>query len=108
MKLAEQPVTTGGRLQLRNMSISFNDTATFKTLVEYEARPDKETTFNASTLNSVNSSLNQISVTSGDYRFGILGEASNVKVTIKNDEYTPCVFQSAEWEGIFNTRNRRI
>ena len=108
MKLAEQPVTTGGRLQLRNMSISFNDTATFKTSVEYEARPAKETTFNASTLNSVNSSLNQISVASGDYRFGILGEASNVKVTIKNDEYTPCTFQSAEWEGIFNTRNRRI
>ena len=108
MKLAEQPVTTGGRLQLRNMSVAFNNTATFKTLVEYEARPDKETTFNASTLNSVNSSLNQISVTSGDYRFGILGEASNVKVTIKNDEYTPCTFQSAEWEGIFNTRNRRI
>ena len=108
MKLAEQPVTTGGRLQLRNMSVAFNNTATFKTLVEYEARPDKETTFNASTLNSVNSSLNQISVASGNYRFGILGESSNVKVTLTNDDFTPCTFQSAEWEGIFNTRNRRI
>tara|TARA_R110002153_G_scaffold3400_2_gene16562 strand:+ start:5946 stop:8081 length:2136 start_codon:yes stop_codon:yes gene_type:complete len=107
MKLAEQPVTDG-RLQLRNMTVAFNGTATFETLVSHQARPTKATVFNANTLNSSQSSLNNISITSGYYKFGILGESSSISVTLKNYEYTPCIFQSAEWEGIFNPRNRRI
>jgi hypothetical protein len=107
MKLAEQPVTDG-RLQLRNMTIAFNDVGTFETVVTHKARNPRETTFNANTLDSVSSQLNTVSIGSGSYRFSVLGDASNVDVILKNNSYTPCTFQSAEWEGIFNTRNRRI
>jgi hypothetical protein len=107
MKLAEQPVTDG-RLQLRNMTVAFNDVGTFQTIVTHKARDAKLTTFNANTLDSTGSTLNQISIGSGSYRFSVLGEASGVDVVLRNYAYTPCTFQSAEWEGIFNTRNRRI
>lgn len=107
MKLAEQPVTDG-RLQLRNMTVNFNDVGTFQTVVTHKARDPKATTFNASTLDSSGSTINQISIGSGSHRFSVLGEASSVDVLLTNDAYTPCTFQSAEWEGIFNTRNRRI
>lgn len=107
MKLAEQPVTDG-RLQLRNMTVAFNDVGTFQTIVTHKARNAKLTTFNANTLDSANSTLNQISIKSGSFRFSVLGEASGVDVVLRNYAYTPCTFQSAEWEGIFNTRNRRI
>lgn len=107
MKLAEQPVTDG-RLQLRNMTVAFNDVGTFQTVVTHKARDPKATTFNASTLDSTGSTINQVSIGSGSYRFSVLGEASSVDVLLTNNAYTPCTFQSAEWEGIFNTRNRRI
>lgn len=107
MKLAEQPVTDG-RLQLRNMTVTFNDVGTFQTIVTHKARNAKLTTFNANTLDSTGSTLSQISIGSGSYRFSVLGEASGVDVVLRNFAYTPCTFQSAEWEGIFNTRNRRI
>jgi len=107
MKLADQPVTDG-RLQLRNMTVTFNDVGTFETVVTHEARTSRLTTFNANTLNSVNSAINQVSIGSGNYRFSVLGETSSIGVTLINNSYTPCTFQSAEWEGIFNTRNRRI
>lgn len=107
MKLAEQPVTDG-RLQLRNMTLAFNDVGTFETVVTHKARNPKSTIFNANTLDSSTSQLNTVSIGSGSYRFSVLGEASNVDVILKNNAYTPCTFQSAEWEGIFNTRNRRI
>ena len=107
MKLAEQPVTDG-RLQLRNMTLAFNDVGTFETVVTHKARNPKETIFNANILDSSSSQLNTVSIGSGSYRFSVLGEASSVDVILKNNAYTPCTFQSAEWEGIFNTRNRRI
>ena len=108
MKLAEQPVTTGGRLQLRNMSVAYNDTAVFDVVITHEARPTRTASFNANTLNSVNTTLNNVSIDSGNYKFGVLGASPSVSVTFQNSSHTPCTFQSVEWEGIFNTRNRRI
>ena len=52
--------------------------------------------------------LNTAGIDSGTYRFGVLGQASDTTVTLQSSSHFPCTFQSAEWEGFFVLRSRRM
>lgn len=107
MKQGEMPITTG-RLQLRNMTLNFSDTGTFDVDVTQKGRTGRTTNFVASTLDSSSSALNNIALSTDTFKFGIIGNAEQVTITLTSNSFIPCTFQSAEWEGVFTNRNRRI
>jgi len=52
--------------------------------------------------------LNQAALDSGTYVFGVLGHGNETSITLKSSSHFPCTFQSAEWEGFFVLRSRRL
>jgi len=38
----------------------------------------------------------------------VLGHAGAVDILLESDNHLPCIFQSAEWEGFFVLRSRRM
>lgn len=106
-KNGEEPVTTG-ELKLRNMSLVYNDTGYFETRVTPAYRSTKISTFNGRVVNSGNNLLNESPTESGTYRFSVFAGAKECTVEIFSDHYKPCIFQSAEWEGFYTLRSRRI
>lgn len=102
------------RTQLRTMAVNYKDTAYFGTEVKVlgsdqhigEFVPALVSTFSARTVGNENFQLNRPQLTSGTYRFPVLGRSSEVTISLVNDEYTPSHFISMEWEGLVTKRTR--
>ena len=118
----ELPVQTA-KLQIRNINLLFNKTGFFNLKVnvdpgtikigdgnngttEITPRKNYEKTFSGMLTNT--SSFGEYKLLSGTFKGGVMSNASNCNIIIENDEYLPCSFQSAEWEGFLNLRSRRV
>jgi hypothetical protein len=107
LKQDNKAITTG-QLQLRNYAVVYNSTGFFKVVLSPLKREDYTRTFTGRVVGSANNLLNIAAIESGTYRFGVLGKASETFITIESDSHLPCIFQSAEWEGFFHLRSRRM
>jgi hypothetical protein len=107
LKQDNKAITTG-KLQLRNYAIVYNNTGFFKIVLRPLKRQVYTRTFTGRVVGSSANILNVAAIESGTYRFGVMGHASETSVTIESDNHLPCVFQSAEWEGFFVLRSRRM
>ena len=122
---AQDVASRNAKLQLRNINILYSNTGFFKIKVDVAPytikvpNPDSvgstkditprtayEKTFSGFITNS--SQINEYKLLSGSFRSSILSSPQNCKVLITNDEYLPCSFQSAEWEGFLHMRSQRI
>jgi len=97
-----------GRLQLRNMDVVYNDTSYFEIDVTPKQRSTSTKVFTGRLMGSVENILGQVPVESGRYRFPVLSKSDQVEIKLKSDSFLPCTFMSAEWEGLFNVRARRV
>jgi len=105
-----------GRLQLRNLSLRYSDTAYFDVVVEPlyrepEYQSYRNSTLQAFTANNLGGSetiVGGITLGSGDITVPVLSDSTKVKITINNNTYRTCSFQSAAWEGIATNRSKRI
>tara|TARA_R100001463_G_scaffold1188_5_gene5068 strand:+ start:962 stop:3955 length:2994 start_codon:yes stop_codon:yes gene_type:complete len=121
-KQNEVPIQTA-KLQLRNLNLLYNDSGyfTFKVdLAPYDLlvndgtgstqtikpRKQYQKIFNGFITNV--SSVDKYTLLSGTFKGSIFSNASNCKVSLTNDEYLPCAFQSAEWEGFLHLRSQRV
>ena len=121
----EEVASQNAKLQLRNINLLYNNTGFFKIKIEtapYTIKvpdPDNagstkditprkayEKTFSGLVTNS--SQIGEYKLLSGSFRSSILSNPQNCKISIVNDEYLPCSFQSAEWEGFLHMRAQRI
>jgi hypothetical protein len=121
----EDIASQNAKLQLRNINVLYSNTGFFKIKVdvapytikvpdpdnvgstkEITPRTAYEKTFSGFITNS--SQINEYKLLSGSFRSSILSSPQNCKVLLTNDEYLPCSFQSAEWEGFLHTRAQRI
>ena len=107
LKQDNKAITTG-HLQLRNYAVVFNNTGFFNVVLRPLKRTPYTRTFTGRVVGSSANILNVAAIESGTYRFGVIGNSSVTSVTIESDSHLPCVFQSAEWEGFFNLRSRRM
>ena len=107
IKNNDSPVTIG-RLQLRNWNIVFNDSGFFKAKVTPLRRTTNITTFTGRNLGSVNNVIGTVSIDSGTFSFPVLSNSTAVDIELENDSFLPSTFQSAEWEGFYHERSRRI
>lgn len=107
IKQDNKAITTG-HLQLRNYAVVFNKTGFFNVVLRPLKRTSYTRTFTGRVVGSSANILNSAAIESGTYRFGVIGNSSETSVTIESDNHLPCVFQSAEWEGFFQLRSRRM
>ena len=120
----ELPAQTA-KLQIRNINLLYNKTGFFNlkvdvnpgtiqipdpdnpgTTKEVTPRTNYEKKFSGMITNT--SALGEYKLLSGTFKGGVMSNASNCNITIENDEYLPCSFQSAEWEGFLHQRSRRV
>lgn len=107
LKNNKEPMTTG-RLQIRNWNVVYNDTGFFSTKVTPTARDTKTSTFTGRLVGSAANILGQVALETGTFRFGVNSNSQEVQVELQSDSFLPCSFQSAEWEGYFVMRSRRL
>lgn len=107
IKQDNKPITTG-ILHIRNYAVTYNSTGFFKVKVVPLKRDTYERTFTGRIVGGAANLLSKAAIDSGTYRFGVVGHSTDTAITIESDSHLPCVFQSAEWEGFFVLRSRRM
>ena len=107
IKQENNPITTG-HLQLRNYAVVYNDTGFFNVKVTPLKRSTYTRSFTGRVVGASSNILNQAAIDSGTYRFGVVGKSDSIDVVLESSSHFPCVFQSAEYEGFFNLRSRRM
>jgi hypothetical protein len=120
----ELPVQTA-KLQIRNINLLYNKTGFFNVKVNVtpgtisipdpdnagaiiSSTPRTNYSKNFSGMITNTSSLGQYKLLSGTFKSSVMTNASNCNIILENNEYLPCAFQSAEWEGFLHKRSQRV
>ena len=111
-RLTEQgagtPELIGGRLQLHHFYIKYEDAGFFKVEVTPENRDTSTYEFTGNILGAASSTIGQINLDTGTFRVPIMSKSDRVDIDIKNNTFLPTRLASAEYEGVFHMRSRRI
>ena len=107
-----QKPQTVSRLQLRNMNINFAHTGNFTAKVTHTNRLTEDTDEKKFTGRRVSESSNKTGQTSiiesGSFKIPLLGNSKNIRLELLSSSHLPCEFQSAEWEGFYHIRSKRL
>jgi len=111
-RLTEQgsgsPEYIGGRLQLHHFYIKYEEAGFFKVEVTPDNRSTSTHKFTGRLLGSASAAIGQINLDTGTFKVPIMSKSDRVKIDIKNDTFLPTRLASAEYEGVFHMRSRRI
>ena len=111
-RLTEQgggtPEYVGGRLQLHFFYIKYEDAGFFKVEVTPENRDTSTHKFTGRLLGSASAAIGQINLDTGTFKVPIMSKSDRVDIDIKNNTFLPTRLASAEYEGVFHIRSRRI
>jgi len=105
---AGSPEYVGGRLQIHHFYIKYEDAGFFKVEVTPENRDTSIHKFTGRLLGSASAAIGQINLDTGTFKVPIMSKSDRVDIDIKNDTFLPTRLASAEFEGIFHIRSRRI
>jgi len=97
-----------GRLQLRYMSVIYQNSSFFKALVEPENRTAKEYTFNGRIFADADNVLDTMPFDTGEFRFPIASQNTGVEIKLESDKPFACAFGSAEWDAMYYPKTRRV
>ena len=118
------PIQTA-KLQVRNIHLLYNNTGFFNIKVNVTPgelkipdpdNPGSTKTITPRTNYSKNfsglltntSAFGEYKLLSGTFKSSVMTNASNCNIILENDQYLPCAFMSAEWEGFLHKRNARV
>ena len=103
---------TGGRLQLKHWLLRYQDTGEFETVVGSRltniTSNDQTYKFTGRVVGGGQNIIGGTTLTSGEFRFPVLGKSDRVRIIIQSDSHLPCQFLSAEWEGNMHIRSKRM
>lgn len=97
--------SNAAKLKVRNGSVFYNDSAFFKVSVTPLYRDTYENVFTPNVVGST--TLGELNLSSGAYRFPVFSKAEDTKITITNDSALPSNFTSAEFESFTHSRSQR-
>jgi hypothetical protein len=97
-----------GRLQLRFLSVNYARTGYFEVHVTPRARPTSVKTFTGRVLGALSSVLGKINLADGRFKVPLLSRNTHLRIELRGDNWLPCSFLGAEWEGRFTMRSRRM
>jgi hypothetical protein len=105
---AGSPEYVGARLQLHHFYIKYEDAGFFKVEVTPENRDTSTHKFTGRLLGAASAAIGQINLDTGTFKVPIMSKSDRVDIDIKNDTFLPTRLASAEYEGTFHIRSRRI
>ena len=88
-----------GRLQIRNWTVSFNDTGYFQSSVTPQARSASTATFTGTIVGT--GLAGTVNLEDGDFTFAVQSRNENLTITLTNNSHLPSNFVNAEWEGYY-------
>ena len=94
-----------GRLQIRNWTVSFDNTGFFKVNITPKGRSTTTETFSGAIVGS--GTVNGIQLEDGDFNFAVQSRNEDLVITLTNDEYLPSAFINAEWQGYYTQRSQQ-
>ncbi len=97
-----------GRVQLRNMSLTYHRSGYFRAEVTPTNRDTYKYVFAGRVVGSGRNKIGRVAIETGIYKFPIAAKNSEVLIELINDSPFPCAFLSAEWEAFFQIRSRRL
>jgi hypothetical protein len=100
-----QVQVTAGRSQLRYMTVVYNNSVYFSTEVTPTGRDTSVKSFSG-LIPGVNGP-GEVNLSSGEFRFPILSQSSEVTIELVSDSHLPCYFTSAEIETFYHSRSQR-
>ena len=105
---AGSPEYVGGRLQIHHFYIKYEDAGFFQVEVTPENRDTSTHKFTGRLLGSASAAIGQINLDTGTFKVPIMSKSDRVNIDVKNNTFLPTRLASAEFEGIFHMRSRRI
>ncbi|MRN66404.1 hypothetical protein [Brucella sp. 10RB9213] len=102
-----QMAVGAGRMQLRRMTLTYNDTGYFRAEVKPFRRETYTSVFSGRVTGGGRNIIGEPALESGRFRFPISGKSEETDIEIVNDSPLPCALLSAEWEATFIIRSRR-
>jgi hypothetical protein len=88
-----------GRLQIRNWTVSFNDTGFFQSAVTPVGRSVSNATFNGTIVGT--GLTGTVNLEDGDFTFAVQSRNENLTISLTNNSHLPSNFVNAEWEGYY-------
>jgi len=105
----QRTAVSDGRFQVKNGSLTFNDTVAFNVEVTAPFRDKNVYKFSNYTLGRGDAVIDSLPVKSGAFRFPVLSRNDKeLKVEIVNNTPFPSSFISMDWEAFYSARARRI
>jgi hypothetical protein len=111
--LKEQPpgggiaVVGGPKLQLRTWTMIFDQSSHFEVKVTPKGRQTYTYPYNGITPGD-GYPLGEPAIETGKFRVPVMTENINAKIQLASSSALPCRLQSAEWEGWYHSRSRRM
>lgn len=105
----QRTAVSDGRFQVKNGSLTFNDTVAFNVEVTAPFRNKNVYKFSNYTLGRGDSIIDSFPIKSGTFRFPVLSRNDKeLKVEIVNSTPFPSSFISMDWEAFYSARARRV
>jgi|TARA_R100000482_G_scaffold44337_1_gene15522 hypothetical protein len=101
-------VLANPRLQLRTWSIVFDETSNFSMKITPGQRDELTYPFNGYKIGSGQFPIGTPSLATGKFRVPVMAQNIETKIVLFSDSPLPCRVQSAEWEGWYQERARRL
>jgi hypothetical protein len=99
---------TDGRLQLRNITVLFNQTGAFHVEFTPKFSDTYVSTFSGRQIGTGMNHIGQVPLADGTFRVSTPSKASNATIELVNNSHLPSWFTAAEWEGVYETQARRV
>ena len=90
-----------GRLQIRNWTVSYNDTAYFVSTVTPQARSASTTVFTGTIVGT--GLAGTVNLEDGSFTFAVQSRNEGLSISLVNDSHLPSNFVNAEWEGYYES-----
>lgn len=97
-----------GRLQLRYMSVLYQNSSYFRVLVKPTNRNLNGYSFTGRIFASASNQLDTMPFETGEFRFPVFSKNTEVVIRLTSDKPFPCAFGSIEWDAMYYPRTRRL
>ena len=88
-----------GRLQIRNWTVSFNDTGFFQSEVTPVGRSVSTSIFTGTIVGT--GLAGTVNLEDGNFTFAVQSRNENLSISLTNNSHLPSNFVNAEWEGYY-------
>ena len=101
-------VAAGPKLQMRTWTVIFDESSAFELKVTPASRDTNTYPYNGVIVGEAPPAIGDPSVLTGSFRVPVMTSNIDTKIVISSTSPLPCRFQSAEWEGFYHTRAKRM